>query len=96
MTPTATFMLLLAAAALTAALVARLRPEHRPVAVYLGAVLALDLLRLGLAQLLPAGQGPYEGWAEVVRAVDQGAYLALCAALPLMGAGVFLRRMRRC
>jgi hypothetical protein len=95
MTPATTYMALLTAAALTAALVARRRREHRPVAVYLGAVLALDVLRLGLAQLLPAGQGPYEGWAEVVRAVDQGAYLALCAALPVvLGVGVFLRRVR--
>lgn len=96
MSPAAAYMLLLSAAALAAALAARRRPEHRPVAVYLGAVLALDLLRLGLAQLLPAGQGPYEGWAEVARAVDQGAYVALMAALSLMGVGVFLRGVRRC
>lgn len=95
MTPTTSYMVLLAGAAFTAALVARHRPEHRPVAVYLGAVLALDLLRLGLAQLLPAGPGPYEGWAEVVRAVDQGAYVALCAALPVMGVGIFLKGVRR-
>jgi hypothetical protein len=96
MTPAAAYMLLLAAAAITAAVVAHRRPEHRPVAVYLDAVLALDLLRLGLAQLLPAGQGPYEGWAEVVRGVDQGAYVALCAALPVvLGVGVFLRGVRR-
>lgn len=88
----ATLLLLSTATAFTAALVARRRPEHRPVAVYLGAVLGLDLLRLGLAQLLPAGPGPYEGWAEVVRAVDQGAYVALMAALPVMGVGIFLRR----
>jgi hypothetical protein len=92
MMPAATYMALLAAAALTAALVAHRRPEHRPVAVYLGAVLALDLLRLGLAQLLPPGQGPYEGWAEAARAVDQGAYVGLMVALPLMGVGVFWRK----
>jgi hypothetical protein len=86
-------MALLTAAVLTAAVVAHRRPEHCPVAVYLGAVLALDVLRLGLAQLLPPGPGPYEGWAEAVRALDQGAYVALCAALPVvLGVGVFLRR----
>jgi hypothetical protein len=96
MTPATAYMLLLTAAAVTAALLARRRPGHRPVTIYLGAVLALDVLRLGLAQLLPPGQGPYEGWAEVVRAVDQGAYVALCAALPVvLGVGVFLRGVRR-
>lgn len=86
MTPALTLMLaLLAAASVTAWQLAERRPEHRPVAVYLTAVLAVDVARLGLALLLPT-QGPYEGWLAWVRGADAALYLALCWGPAALGA----------
>ncbi len=85
---------LLAAAALTGVLLARRAPRHWPVAGYLVALLVLSLARLGLTQLLPAGDGVREGWALVWRSLDQGALLAERAALPAMALALWPWRRR--
>lgn len=87
--------LLLATAAATATALARRAPGHAPVAAYLVALLVLSLCRLGLAHLLPAGDGVREGWALLWRGLDQACYVAGVGALPLMAWAMWGRRTRR-
>jgi hypothetical protein len=95
MTPIAalTLSLYLAAAASAVALARRDR-RHRPVAVYLTAVVALDGLRWLRALLLPPAQGIREGWELWLRHAEAGLYLASILALPVV-AVVVLRPMAR-
>lgn len=87
-----TLVLYLAAAAV-AARHARGDPRSRPVAVYLGAVVALDVLRYMLAAALPdASQGPPRGTALLLRHLSQGAYLGTIAAQPALAVALFFRR----
>jgi hypothetical protein len=83
---------LLTTAAATAIALARRAPGHIPVAAYLVALLVLSLCRLGLGQLLPAGDGVREGWALLWRDLDQACYLAGVWALPMMGWAMWGRR----
>lgn len=93
----ATVLALYVAAALTALAVSRRDRQHRPVAVYLCAVLALDALRTGLeVYLLPPLASPYQGWQLAVRHLDQGAYLALLLAGPALAVAVFCARRIPC
>jgi hypothetical protein len=71
---------------------ARRDARHRPVAGYLAAVLGLDLLRLGLHQVLPPGSGERHGVALLLRHLDQGAYLGVLLAPAAMAMSLFLRR----
>lgn len=85
-------LLLYAAAAAAAVLLALRSRRHKPVAWYLSAVFALDLVRLGLSLLLPSSSEPREGLIVLLRHVDQAAYLGLILALPEMTIKLFLRR----
>jgi hypothetical protein len=92
MTLAALQYLLLAVAAVTAVALARRAPGHAPVAVYFVVLLGVSLCRLGLGQLLPAGDGVREGWALLWRDLDQACYLAGVWALPAMGWAMWGRR----
>lgn len=83
---------LCAVTAAMAAIVAFRDSRHRPIAWYLVAILGLDLLRLGLRQLLPPGPTERQGAALLLRHLDQGAYLGLILAVPAMSMALFLRR----
>jgi hypothetical protein len=63
-----------------------------PVAWYLVVVVGLDLLRLGLRQLLPPGPAAREGFALLLRHASQAAYLGLILAIPALAMALFLRR----
>jgi hypothetical protein len=63
------------------------------VAWYLAAVVALDLLRLGLTHVVPTGPGPPRVGLELLLwHVDQAAYLGLILAVPALAMALFLRR----
>jgi hypothetical protein len=82
--------LLYFAAFLAALAVGHQSRRHRPVAVYLGAVLAIDLIRAAAeACLLPPPLGAYQGWLLLLRHLDQGAYFALLLAGPALALVVF-------
>jgi hypothetical protein len=64
-----------------------------PVAWYLSAVVGLDLLRLGLAQLLPPEPpGALSGGLLLARHLSEAAYLGLILAVPALSMALFLRR----
>jgi hypothetical protein len=82
--------LLYLAAFLAALAVGYRNRRHRPVAVYLGAVLAIDMIRAAAeACLLPPPPRPYQGWLLLLRHLDQGAYFALLLAGPALALAVF-------
>jgi hypothetical protein len=83
---------LCAVTATSAAVVAIRDSRHKPVAWYLAAVLGLDLLRLGLRQLLPPGPAERQGAELLLRHLDQGVYLGLILAVPALAMALFLRR----
>lgn len=90
MTPLQAAALVLYAAAAAASIANRDR-RNRPVAWYLGAVVLLELLRLGFGAVLPA-DGQCEGLLLIARHADSAAYLAVSMALPAMAMALFLRR----
>ncbi len=75
---------LYAAAAITAVALARRDKRHRPVAWCLAAILALDVARLGLKQLLPPGPEVRTGWDAWLRHLGQGAQVGVFLARPAM------------
>ena len=77
------------AAAALAWRVARLRPQHRPVAAYLAAAACADLARWALHPLF-AAPGPYAGALRAAFHLDEALYLVspvglACAAVAVMG-----------
>jgi hypothetical protein len=83
---------LCAGAAVAAVALVRRDARHKPVVWYLVAVFGLDLLRLGLHQLLPSGPAVRQGSVVVLRHADQAVYVALLMAVPAMAVRLFLRR----
>jgi hypothetical protein len=75
---------LYAAAAGTAIALARHDKRHRPVAWCLAVILALDVARLGLKQLLPPGPEVRVGWDAWLRHLGQAAYVGIILARPAM------------
>jgi len=90
-------LLLFAATAAVAIPVARRDKRHRPVAAYLVAVLAIDVIRLVIAQILPPATptDPYTGALRAMWHVEQAAYLGSILALPAMFMALFWRRRPR-
>jgi hypothetical protein len=78
--------------------VARRRPDHRPVAAVLTVGLVSDLARqaLRVAVFLPARErlngAPFTGWTRVAADVDNAFFLAYPAAIVALMVVVFLRR----
>lgn len=68
-------------AALTAVALARVRPRHWPVAIYLGGLFLADLVRRGLASTVLSQPGPYVGAERAAFHAEQALYLAAPAAL---------------
>jgi hypothetical protein len=87
-----TTLAMLIAAACAAVTLARRDIRNRPVAWYLVAVTAVDLLRWVRTPLLPPTTVPREGWELVLRHAEQLLYLAAILALPAMAMALFLRR----
>ena len=87
-------LVLFAISAGAAIAVARRDERHRPVAAYIATVLAVDIGRLIVAQLLPpaAPASPYTGTLRALWHVEQSAYLGSILALPAMFMALFLRR----
>lgn len=79
------------AAGVVAVVLARRDRRHRPVAWYLVTIVAIDLLQLGRAALLPEATGPREGWQLLLRHAECGLYLASILALPAMAWGLFMK-----
>jgi hypothetical protein len=87
MIPTlAAFTFALYAAAALAAVVSR----SRPVAGYLGAVLAIDAVRWTQALLLPSPPELRAGWWLVAWWLEVGLYVGSMLALPAMAVALFL------
>jgi len=72
-----------------AGLIAAWAQRVRPIAWYLGAVIALDLGRLARAAVLPPATSVREGWELVGRSAEAGLYLASIFALPALAVCVF-------
>jgi len=87
-------LVLLGVTTAAAVTVSRKDKHNWPVAWYLVAVVALDLVRLGLRQLLPnpPPAGQLEGWDLLLRHIDQAAYLGLIMVVPAMNMALFLRK----
>lgn len=75
----AAFALLIGSAA-TAILLAKRRPDHRPIAWALGAVVVADLVGLALAPTL-GSRGPYIGWQRLAFHADEARFLVWPLAL---------------
>jgi hypothetical protein len=86
----ATLALYLAALAAASALAGRDR-RAIPVVGYLGAVVAIDLLQLLRAALLPPATGIRTGWDLVLRQAEVGLYVGSMLALPAMAVALFPR-----
>jgi hypothetical protein len=82
---------LLVVAAGAAAMLARRDIRNRPVARYLAAVTAIDLIRWIGVLLFPPAPIPREGWDQVLRHAESAAYLAAILALPAMAMALFLQ-----
>lgn len=84
--------LLLAAA--TAIVVARRVPAHRPVAIFLGAVVVADLVRRGLAAGPLPDMGPHTGATRLLFHIDQALYLLWPFGLAGLAGAVLAERRR--
>jgi hypothetical protein len=91
---TVVVFVLMFGAALTAALVARHRPEHWPVAAVLGSILAANLIRLVIRPyvLTQPGDPPLTGTARLLGHVEQGLSLLEPLAIAAGSVRVFLGR----
>jgi len=87
-------MALLAGATAAAVALARKNKLNRPIAWYLVGIVALDLVRLGVSQLLPTTppSAPVVGSVLFARHVDVAAYLGQIMLLPAMTMALFLRK----
>lgn len=81
-------------AAVLAVLLARRRAEHRPIAVFLVSMAAIDLARLGLAHLVDfaAAPRPHVGLVRLAFHVDELGFLAWPAGLVALALVVFAGR----
>jgi len=84
----------LALAAVTALLVARTAPAHRPVAIFLGIVAAVTAVRWPIAFVLRATPGPYVGSMRALFSFDAALFLIWPFGLAALAVTVFLDRPR--
>jgi hypothetical protein len=84
---------LAALAAVLAVVLARSRPEHRPIAIFLVASVAIDILRAYLRARFDLGvPGPYEGMRRAAFHVDEAGFVAWPAGLAALALVVFAHR----
>ncbi len=94
-----TASVLLLGAAVTAALLARRRADHRPIAWALGAVFAADLVGAMLAPAL-SSPGPFAGWRRLAFHLDEARFLVWplalqwCVGLAFVGVTTWRDRAR--
>jgi hypothetical protein len=74
--------------------VCRRRREHRPIALFASAMLAVDIARLAIMTACPwiMNPGPFDGVARVIFHFDQGLFTSWPVAVAWMSWTVFLRR----
>lgn len=82
--------------AVLAILLARRRAEHRPVALFLGAMVAIDLARLARRAIFPLGDlpHPHAGLARLAFHVDEAGFIAWPFGLAALAIVVFGGRPR--